>query len=327
MTVYPVSIIVCTHNRAALLPRVMRQLCAQDYPKDYFEIIIVDNCSTDDTAEVVQRFIPTCELRLCYVQENRPGVTFARNRGAQEACHPYLAYLDDDCTVSSDWLSQLVSGFGLDDQVSVVAGRVAIAYDDQVLPDWLGSVSKRWLAEFNFPGSNPRLLDNPMYICEGNMAIKKQAWKSAGGFLGIDQFNSPHVAAQEIVYLLEQVQRQGCRVAFVPKAIADHHTALPARKQLLKRAYFHGVSSGILDYLLRGFSWDRVVFRALVDAAAIFIFLCISLLLFIMLDKAGTMDFLLRAAARMGRLLSELGLGGEWDLVRAWASLPRKGVI
>lgn len=320
MTVYPVSVIVCTHNRAALLPRVITQLCAQDYPKDSFEIIIVDNASTDDTLQTIQRFIPTCGLTLHYVRENRPGVTFARNRGAEEAHYPYLAYLDDDCTVGRDWLSQLVSGFGLDNHVSVVGGCVALAFDDQKTPAWLGPVSKRWLAEFNFPGSHPRVLDDPTYVCEGNMAIKKQAWQSVGGFLGMDQFNSPHVAAQEIVYLLEQIKRQGGRVAFVPNAIANHHTVLPTRKQMLMRAYFHGVSSGVLDYLLKGFSWVFVIFHAILDAAAACTFLCLSFLFFLVFNQAAFMDHLLRAAMRFGKVLSELRLAGDWRGARRWKS-------
>ncbi|RLD07626.1 MAG: hypothetical protein DRI32_00545 [Chloroflexi bacterium] len=319
----PVSIIVCTRNRAALLPRMIEQLCAQNYPQETFEIIIVDNCSTDETPEVVQRFVRELSCPLRYVREDRSGVTFARNRGAKEARYPNLAYLDDDCTVGENWLVQLVSGFELDEQVAVVAGRVDIAYDEQKIPPWLGPVSKRWLAEFNFPGSQPRLLDNPTYVCEGNMAISKKAWESVGGFLGMDQFSSPHVASQEIVYLLEKIKRRGGKVAFVPGAIADHHTIIPTRKQLLTRAYFHGVSSGILNYLLKGFSLLFVIFRVAINGVATFVFLFLSFIFFFAFDRATSMDFLLRAAMRFGRALSELHLAGSWRSVRAWVLAQR----
>ena len=63
MNIRPVSVIVCTYNRAAFLPNVISQLCAQDYPKDSFEIIVVDNRSSDDTPQTVQRFIPTKKRR------------------------------------------------------------------------------------------------------------------------------------------------------------------------------------------------------------------------------------------------------------------------
>ena len=313
MTNHPVSVIVCTYNRAERLPRVIKELCAQNYPQDAFEIIIIDNCSTDNTPEIVQEY--KCSL-LRYVRENQQGVSFARNRGAEEAKFPYLAYLDDDCSVDKNWLSELISGFDLDEEVSIVAGRVELAFDDQKIPAWVGAISKRWLAEFNFPGSEPRLLDNPDYICEGNMAISKRVWQSVGGFLGMDQFGSPHLASQEIVYLLEQIKARRGKVAFVPNAAVEHHTFIPTQRQMLTRAYFHGVSSGILSYLLKGFSWGSVIVRVIANAAASFLLFFLSLILFF--DKAISMDFLLRAFMRLGRVLSELRLVGNWDSVRAW---------
>ncbi|GAB1469198.1 hypothetical protein MASR2M66_00740 [Chloroflexota bacterium] len=326
MTIKAISVIICTHNRAAFLPKVIEQLCDQDYPVNRFEVIIVDNCSSDDTSDVVKRLIPNCKLTLRLVQEPRPGVTFARNRGAEEANYPYLAYLDDDCSVGADWLSQLVSGFGLSDQVSVVAGRVILSLDHQPCPDWLGPKGKSWLAEFNFPGSEPCVLDNPTYVCEGNMAITKEAWRSVGGFLGMDQFGSPHGASQEIVYLLEQIKRQGGKVAFIPSAVAGHHTLLPTRRQLLLRAYAHGISTAILDHLLKRFSWGSAVFYFLLDIIALFVFFASSIFFSLVFDKAAAMDYLLRAAARLGKVLSNLRIDGNWERVRSWITSRQDAV-
>jgi len=316
---YLVSVIVCTYNRAVLLPRVIAQLCSQDYPQDSFEIIIVDNASTDETAQEFQRIASGYCLPLRYVREARPGVTFARNRGAAEARYPYLAYLDDDCIVGSNWLSQLTSGFGLNEQVSIVVGPVVLDADEQKLPTWLGPAAKRWLAEFNFPSSQPLLLDNPSYIIEGNMAIRKNAWKSVGGFLGMDQFNSPHVAAQENVYLLEQIKAKGGKVAFVPGALVNHRPSLPTKQQILNRAYFHGVSTGMLNYLIKGSSWRAAISRAAISATAMLVFLFLSLLNLFVFREVSSMDYLVRAAGRLGRVLSELRLTGNWSSVRAWA--------
>ena len=136
MAIRQVSVIICTYNRAALLPRLIGQLREQNYPADAFEIIIVDNNSTDNTQLVVKSLIAGPGVSVHYVAETRPGITFARNRGAEEARYPYLAYIDDDNSVGQDWLSQLVQGFDLHDDVVVVAGRVAMDYDDQQIPAW-----------------------------------------------------------------------------------------------------------------------------------------------------------------------------------------------
>jgi glycosyltransferase involved in cell wall biosynthesis len=113
MIIRQVSVIVCTHNRAHQLSTVIRQLCAQDYPSGAFEIIVVDNGSSDNTRNVVEALIASSKPPLRYILEDRSGVTFARNRGAEEALYPYLAYLDDDCWVEVNWLSGLVLGLSL----------------------------------------------------------------------------------------------------------------------------------------------------------------------------------------------------------------------
>ncbi|MBL0344305.1 MAG: glycosyltransferase family 2 protein [Anaerolineales bacterium] len=141
-------------------------------------------------------------------------MTNARNCGAAEARYPHLAYLDDDCSVGVDWLSQLVSEAGLAEQVSVVAGRVAfLDYDfGQKVSILVEGKIRQGGCSFKLPGSQPRLLENPVYVCEENMAI---ALSVAGGewILGMDQFMiRPWL--RRGVYLLEQVKRQGGKVAF-----------------------------------------------------------------------------------------------------------------
>jgi glycosyltransferase involved in cell wall biosynthesis len=320
MTIRAFSVIVCTYNRANFLPRVISRLRVQNYPANAFEIILVDNGSTDDTKQVVERLEAEPGVPIRYVFEGRSGVTFARNRGAEEAHYSHLAYLDDDCSVGADWLSRLDSGFDLDKYVSIVAGRIKVDYGVQKIPAWLGPKLEGWLGEYNFPGTKSHLLDNPSYICEGNMAISRQACEEVGGFLGMDQFNSPHIAAKEITYLLEKVKRKGGKVAFVPEAIAHHHTIIPSQWRMLMRAYSNGISDSILDYLLKRSSGIAVIYRPVLDIMAMSLFLCLSFFFLLIFDKAASMYHLVRAAARFGRVLSELHLVGDWRRVRLWVS-------
>jgi hypothetical protein len=100
-----------------------------------------------------------------------------------------------------------VSCFDLDVRVASVAGRVVLDWDKQEKPTRLGPKSERWLAAYSYPASQSSLLDSPVYVIEGNMALAHGAWKAAGGFLGMDQFGGPHMAAEEIVYLIKQIER------------------------------------------------------------------------------------------------------------------------
>ncbi len=312
------SVIVCTQNRGNLLPGLIKQLRDQNYPKDAFEIIVVDNASTDNTRSVVEKLANKPGVSVRYVLENRPGITFARNRGAEEAQFPHLAYVDDDCSMGPEWLPQLVGGFEIDDRVMAVAGRVIMDFENQVIPDWLGPMSYRWLAEYDYPCYQPCLMENPLYITEGNMATTKQVLKETGGFLGMDQFGNPHVSANESMYLLEQIKRKSGKIAFVPEAIEYHHKIIPEKKQMLQRAYWNGVSAGILEYLLhqpRGFS---VVYRVLINFAAAFTLFISSIFYRLKFNKQKVMFYLLKSLRRLGLAFCELHLVGDWHRIHLW---------
>ena len=123
------------------------------------------------------------------------------------------------------------------------------------------------------------------------------------------------MASKEIVYLLEQVQRKGGKVAFVPGAIAYHHKVIPTQRQMLMQAFWNDVSTGILEYLLYRRTWASLAYHVLLNAAATFVFFAFSLFSLIRFDEAGAMHHLLRAIRRIGLILSELRLVGNWQRV------------
>ncbi len=317
---FPVSVIVCTHNRADLLPVVIGQLRAQEYLADAFEIIVVDNCSTDRTPQVVEDLVTESGVPVRYVAESRSGVDFARNRGAEVAFYPCLAYLDDDCSVEPDWLSHLVRGFDLHDDVAVVGGRVVLDWDEQEKPAWLGPELEGWLAAYGHSGTQPQLLETKARVIECNMALKVEAWKAAGGFLGMQQFGSQHMAAAEVLFPLVQIQRNGGRVAYVPDAVVHHHVGRRTREWMLRRAYWQGVSDGLLDYLVHRRSWLSTICRTILDVAAMIVFFGFACFCYLKADRAKSMFQLMRAIRRLSLILSETRLVGDWARVRSWTS-------
>jgi hypothetical protein len=86
------------------------------------------------------------------------------------------------------------------------------------------------------------------------------------------------------------------------------------------RAYSNGISDSILDYLLKRSSGIAVIYRPVLDIMAMSLFLCLSFFFLLIFDKAASMYHLVRAAARFGRVLSELHLVGDWRQVRLWVS-------
>ena len=97
------SIIVCTYNRDFLLEKCLKSIANQDYDKSKFEVIVVDNNSTDNTKNVILPFLNN--PRFKYTLERNQGLSLARNKGLELAMGEYIAYLDDDTIIPEDWVS------------------------------------------------------------------------------------------------------------------------------------------------------------------------------------------------------------------------------
>ena len=96
-----VTVIIPTYNRYESLKQSLRALAEQDYPKDQFEVIVVDDGSKDNTAEIVHEPLP---YPLKYIRQANQGATVARNRAADEARGELLVFLDDDIAVVPGFL-------------------------------------------------------------------------------------------------------------------------------------------------------------------------------------------------------------------------------
>ena len=103
-----VSVIVCTYNRAVLLERLLQSLSALKAEPEQFEIIVVDNNSTDETRHIAESF-ENPRIQFNYFFEARQGLSHARNRGWQEAKGEYVAFLDDEFTVPENWMAKALN--------------------------------------------------------------------------------------------------------------------------------------------------------------------------------------------------------------------------
>ena len=106
-----VSVVVSTRNRADVLGNCLRALAANRATVS-FEIIVVDNGSTDGTREVVRAVAETCEFPLHYVWEPRRGVSHGRNAGIARATGRIVAFTDDDIQVAADWVERVGANGG-----------------------------------------------------------------------------------------------------------------------------------------------------------------------------------------------------------------------
>src|SRR5579863_5799453 len=106
----PISVVVCTYNRARSLGKTLESVVAQSLPQGVeWEIIVVDNNSKDSTRQVVEEFQSRYKGRFRYLLEERQGVSFARNTGIRESIGEVLAFIDDDETAAPGWLQNLTA--------------------------------------------------------------------------------------------------------------------------------------------------------------------------------------------------------------------------
>jgi glycosyltransferase involved in cell wall biosynthesis len=183
-----VSIIIPTLNRSSLLRKTLTSLCRQNFPADQFEIVVIDNGSTDDTQEVVVSFIdkyPDHEIHYFYEPET--GNLAGRHRGAREARGELFAFVDDDIEAVPGWLTAVVTGFD-DVKVQVVGGRILPKYE-VTPPGWLESFWETtphggrlcgYLSLLDLGLNSIRI--SPDYIWSANLSIRRRTFYDLGGF-------------------------------------------------------------------------------------------------------------------------------------------------
>ncbi len=131
-----ITAVVCTYNRADLLAGAIESLCSQQMQPSEFEILIIDNASTDNTQEVIKKYqMDFSNHVIRCVVESKIGLGFARNRALAEARGEYIAYMDDDARAEPDWLERALALLQGDDQPLCVGGK-AKPYYASPKPEW-----------------------------------------------------------------------------------------------------------------------------------------------------------------------------------------------
>jgi glycosyltransferase involved in cell wall biosynthesis len=249
---HKLSVIVCTRNRADQLDRCLRRFAEADAPTGGWELIIVDNDSSDHTKQVVQR--ASKSLPLQYYFAAKKGLSRARNLGLERAGGSIIAYTDDDCVVSRTWLTSLVREFADDPALQVLGGRVDLA-NERDLPMATRSFSDR-LQISSYGQIVERLIG-----C--NMAFRRGVFAAVGTFdpkLGIGTGS----ASAEDLDIFYRVLKAGFKICFSPDALIHHahnrDTVEAARG--MKDNYLKGRGAFYCKYTLR---CDRFILGQALD--------------------------------------------------------------
>jgi glycosyltransferase involved in cell wall biosynthesis len=176
-----IAVILCTYNRGRSLAKTLDSLAASE-PSDSidWEVLVVDNNSTDGTREVAQDFCRRFPGRFRYLFEPKPGKSYALNAGIREASGEVLAFVDDDVTVAAQWLQNLTRALHTGEWAGA-GGRIVLQWPSS-LPSWLsieGPYSRHC-----FPGFDKvpetEALDGPPF--GANMAFRREMFDKYGVF-------------------------------------------------------------------------------------------------------------------------------------------------
>lgn len=230
-----ITVILCTYNRAGRLREALESALASALPSGLeWEILVVDNNSTDLTRAVAKEFCRRYPDRVRYLFEARQGLSNARNAGIQEAGGDVLAFMDDDVTVESMWLQNLTAPL-LDGSCAGAGGPIRLQ-ENFIPPRWLRlkgpwSMGGALAALFDL-GDTPAELRQAPYGT--NMAYAKSMFQRYGGFRTDLGRSANNLIGKEDTEFGERLLAAGERLCYVPSAVVNH----PVHRERLKKKYF-----------------------------------------------------------------------------------------
>lgn len=259
----PVSVIICTRNRAAQLQRCLQSLRA--LPCQPAEIVVVDNAPTDNsTQQVVEQF-----SGVLYCREPKAGLDIARNTGVRKAQSPVVAYVDDDVLVHPHWVYQVWQTF-TDPQVEAMTGLVVaseLQTEAQLIFETHWSFNRGYVDKYyNSAYFNRRLTSGPPVWEIGagaNMAFRKDLFNKVGYFDERLDVGAAGCSGDSEMWF--RILAHGGTIHYNPRAVTyhEHRQELSAlKKQLFNYMRGHTVAA-LIQQQHRKAGYTRHVFRNL----------------------------------------------------------------
>lgn len=215
---FTIALVICTYNRDKYLPQALESIKDQTFDKRNFQLIIVDNNSTDSTAAISKKFIadnPAVNVKYCF--EANKGLSFARNRGWTEASARIICYVDDDAILSPGYLTAMDAFFKSTPSAVGVGGKVIPKYEHGTAPAWMNKYLNGFVGRVDF-GEESKIFDEGMKYPAGcNMTYTRDVIEQAGGF------NNELTFRSDDKYMFFKVKEISDQVYYVPNACVNHY--------------------------------------------------------------------------------------------------------
>lgn len=220
---YDFSIVIPTFNRPDELPACLHGIAKSDYPRDRFEVIVVDDGGRTPLDRLITSFSDVLHIRL--LSQTNSGPSAARNAGVRAARGKFVVFIDDDCVPADDWLSVLMERLR-ENPNRMVGGKTLNALTDNKYSE----MSQRILdMAYSFYNANP---DQAIFFASNNMAMPVESFRQIGGFR-LD------FRTAEDRELCDNWKHHGFPIIYEPRArmYHFHHLTLSS---FLKQHFFYG---------------------------------------------------------------------------------------
>jgi glycosyltransferase involved in cell wall biosynthesis len=248
------SVVVCTHNRASLLPALVAAVRAQEV-NGGFEVLVVDSASTDETATVAAGLAGAGVPPVRAVRAAGRGLCVARNHGLTTTVGAIVVFIDDDAVPRPGWLAALVAPFD-DPLVGCVGGPVSLRFSGDV-PPWLVPRLRAFLTAYDL-GPTPRAVSYSAgmedYPRGANFAVRREAARAAGGFRRLFERRGARLRSNDELDLCYRLERCGWGLRYAADARVDH-LVMPERLHptwFLRRLGAQGESDALFLLANRG---------------------------------------------------------------------------
>lgn len=216
-----ISVLVCTYNRADDLAILLESLCNQDGCGFTYEVVVVDNNSTDSTRDRVEEVCEHAQVVPRYLFEARQGKSYALNRGLAAIRATRCLVIDDDQTVPQGYLALLLKTFGDHPDVSFIGGKVLPIWEIPP-PEWL--TKEHWaplgMADY---GDEPFFVDQHRQVCLLTFAFDVEAVIGAGGFRDDLGVMGNQMGSTEDAELIQRLIATGRKGLYWPELLLHHH--------------------------------------------------------------------------------------------------------
>lgn len=235
------SVILCTYNRDKYIYNVLRSIADNDYPHNLYEIVLVNNNSTDNTQAECQRFQADYpDITFRYLVEPSQGLSYARNCGITNALGDLLVYVDDDATVNPQYLRTYADFFQRNPDAVAAGGPILPVYETQE-PSWMSHYTRQLITGRLYLGSRQRQFPRGAFPGGGNACYRKTVFDAVGLFnVQLGRKGNSLIGAEE-KDLFDKMTTRGMHFYYLPNAILYH--IIPPHK--LTPDYFQRLTYGI----------------------------------------------------------------------------------